>query len=131
MNLLQRAFKFMKLWVTELRKAQVPESIIKKFYDAYGIMPAWLVQKVASDDRKMGIGWASIPYSNSEVVDHDLYMLLAKEGYPLDPALKVQATFAIDTLEHGAGDLIFGVLSPEIALVGSLVGLGLMIWRAM
>lgn len=120
-----------ELWVTAWRKNGIPEDIIIRFYQKYGEPPLALTYKILTDDNRIGIGKLSLPYTNDEVTHHDLEMLLSKFGYPITSIAETQLDFATKTLEHGAGDLIFGVLSPGIALVGAGAGLAIMIWRAM
>lgn len=118
-------------WVTTWRRARIPDDIINKFYKIYGEPLPEITEAVIMDDGRIGIWKFSWNYTNNEVTHHDLEMLLSKLGYPITTIAETQLDFAAKTLQHGAKDLIFGVLSPEIALIGSLVGLGIMIWRAM
>jgi hypothetical protein len=120
-----------ELWIVTWRNNRIPESIIRAFYDKYGVPSPELTEVLIKDKVTIGLGKLSLPYTNPEITMHDYRMLLAKLGWPVASIAETQTDFAIETLKRGAGGLIFGVLSPGIALVGASVGLGIMIWRAM
>lgn len=121
----------MKLWVTEWRNAGIPENIIREFYDKYGVPTPELTEALINDDRMIGIGKLTLPYSNDEIIQHDIRMLLSKLGWPISSAVQIQTDFAADTLERGAKGLAFATVAIPIAVVGSVVGGAIMIYRAL
>lgn len=120
----------MKLWVTQWREAKIPEQIIRAFYDKYGVPSPELTEVLIKDKVTIGLGKLSLPYTNPEVTMHDYRMLLAKLGWPVSSIAETQIDFATETLERGAKGLAFATVAIPIAVVGSVVGAGIMIWRA-
>ena len=118
-------------WVNAWRNEGVPEDVIRRFYERYGEPSPELTEALLSDDRNMGIGMLTIPYSNPEVAQHDCEMLLAKMGYPISNIAETQGRFFGGTLLRGVKGAGFATVAIPIAVLGSVVGGVIMIVREM
>lgn len=116
-------------WVAKWREAGVPASITRKFYELYGMPSPRLTKLIATDDRRIGIGWLSLPYSNYEITAHDLKMLLDREDFPIDSIITINAEFLGDTLWRGVKSLVFAIAAVPVAVVGATVGSVIQIFR--
>lgn len=112
-----------------LRNQHVPEWIIERLGVLYEDIPGHIIYELIEDDNRMGIGKLSVPYSNEETRTHDLVMLLHKKGYSIETNFNAQKQFALDTLERGVKGLGFAAVAFPVAVVGSVVGGAIWVFR--
>jgi hypothetical protein len=116
-------------WVAKWREGGVPADITRKFYELYGVPSEKLTFLMINDDKRIGIGWLSLPYSNQEITSHDLRMLLARENLPIASVIEIQSDFLGGTLWRGVKSLAFAIAAVPVAVVGATVGSVIQIFR--
>lgn len=112
-----------------LRNAGVSPWIVDALGEKYPDIPGHIIYQIVNDDRRMGIGNLSIPYSNPEVSDHDTCMLLDRLGYRITTIAETQGRFFGGTILRGLRGAGFASVALPIAVVGSVVGGVIMIVR--
>lgn len=108
-------------WVTRWRAAGIDEQIIDKFYVMHGVPPDWLTQKILNDDKRAGIGPIKLDSSPS-IANHDIEMLLAKEGYAVTGNFQTQGRFVGGIIGEGIVGLLTASRALPYALIGGTVG---------
>lgn len=123
--------KLADLWVIRWRKAGISERVIGAFYHLHGAPSDKVSAWVLNDDRKIGIWVLQLPYSNEEIADHDVGMLLRQLGFSIESVTETQGRFIGRTLLRGVQGAIYAVVAVPIALVGGAVGYTIDMFRSL
>lgn len=115
-------------WIPRLRKIGISEDVILKLYKKYGNIPDYVVEALEKDDRLCGIGVFTAG-TDPECAEHDTEMLLKELGFPVSGNLETQMRFAGAYAAAGVAAAIMVVKAPIFAVLGSVGGGLIWIWK--